>query len=173
MLLVFASVIALGINVIAQIVVCQMTRGKKIYLTILCGLAVGLVAVTTFTILATKHNREMEPYDDYAYLIFNVLCYVSLSYGYFQFVGLNVTSLRIRIAKELLAAGGRKPIEALLGEYNADEVIDVRLHRLIDSEQLALKDGRYFSGRKVFFLTIGKIVDTLRYIVLGKRPRVK
>lgn len=166
--LVFASVIALGINVIVQIIFCQVTRGERIYRTILAGLTVGLVAVLAFTMLALKDIKDLGPNDEWAYLVLNALCYVSLGYGYFQFISLNVNSLRIRVAKELLAAGGRKPIETLLGEYNADRVIETRLQRLTDSDQLVVKAGRYFSGKNSIFLTIGIALNAMRWFVLGK-----
>ena len=167
LVLVFVSVIALGIKIVIQIITCQITRGQKLYQTILAGFMAGIIAVCALTILSAR-EMGLSARDSYAYLILNALCYVCLAYGYFQSISLNVNSLRVRIAKEILAAGGQKPIESLTGEYNADQVIEARLERLTQSEQLTVRDGRYFSGKKSIFLTIGMVIDTMRWLILGK-----
>ena len=74
----------------------------------------------------------------------NLVAYLAFSFGYFNFINLNIASLRIRMLQELAEAGGEMPVEALTGLYNTEEVIALRIDRLASG-------GHLSSGRGVLF----------------------
>ncbi len=68
--------------------------------------------------------------------------YSGLGYAYFHLFNLGETGRRIRILREIHAAGalGREEIASI---YGTEGLMDVRLDRLVATGQLAVRDGRY------------------------------
>ena len=98
----------------------------------------------------------------------NLAAYLALAFGYFNFINLNIASLRIRMVQELAEAGGAMPVEALTGLYNTEAVISVRIDRLVSGGHLVERQGRFYSGQRKF-LVVGRIFDILRLVILGNR----
>ncbi|MFZ4482468.1 MAG: hypothetical protein ACOYOL_00640 [Chthoniobacterales bacterium] len=94
--------------------------------------------------------------------------YGCLAYGYANFVNLGQSSVRIRIYRELLAAG-QQGLSArfLRGEYDEAAMLKVRLSRLVAAGDLADHDGTYTLGRRRLW-HIGSCVFGLKKIVLGR-----
>ena len=98
----------------------------------------------------------------------NAMAYLALAFGYFNFVNLNIASLRIRMIQELAESGGRLPTAHLIGLYNTETVIALRIDRLTSGGHLVERDGRYYSGKRRF-LIVARIFDFLRWAILGQR----
>ena len=98
----------------------------------------------------------------------NLAAYLALAFGYFNFVNMNVASLRIRMLQELLACGGRMSKEQLLGCCGAREVAALRIARLVRGGHLLEEQGRFRSGKAARFLRLARIFDAARWIILGK-----
>jgi hypothetical protein len=106
---------------------------------------------------------------DFAALLgMNLVAYLAFSFGYFNFINLNIASLRIRMLQELAESGGEMPVEALTGLYNTEEVIALRIDRLAGGGHLIERQGRFYSGKRQF-LIVGRIFDFLRLVILGSR----
>ena len=58
--------------------------------------------------------------------------------------------------------------EQILSRYNAEEIIKARMIRLINNNQIILRDGRYHVDSPVM-LGISKIIVFMKSIILGKR----
>jgi hypothetical protein len=155
-----ASIIGLAANAIAQIVSAHLFRrtNQSIAFGALCGLmvTVGVLWLTTTLTAQTAPVWSMI-----------LLTYAALGFGYWAFLNLNLTSLRIRMIRELLHTdGGISRIE-LMGRYSPDEFLRRRLERLeSSSKQLSrLEDGRWRLKSRTL-LTVADIMGVARVIIM-------
>lgn len=93
---------------------------------------------------------------------------MALSYCYFVFINLGETARRIRILKEVLDAPEGLSLEEILRRYNANEIIERRLQRLLVNGQIIIRDDKYYIG-KPLMLWMAKIVVAFKFILLGKK----
>jgi len=101
-----------------------------------------------------------------ALLIEGLLClvYVLCVFGPYE------TSMRMRLVREI-ARGGQKGIslDELLGSYNDETIVNLRLQRLIGSGDIIEKDGRYRAGHKQnFFFIFDAIAGVLKKWIGGR-----
>jgi hypothetical protein len=100
------------------------------------------------------------------YGLLNLLTYLALAFGYFNFVNLTIASLRIRLLEEILDAGGELSAGRLRAAYNADSVSDLRLARLLRGGHLVERNGRLVIGRRRFMI-VARIFDFLHWLIIG------
>jgi hypothetical protein len=72
-----------------------------------------------------------------------------LAYGAWWFIALNLiqaleSSLRVRLLREVMAAGGRIPVARLEARYNDRSLLGLRLSRLRAAGAIAERGGRLF-----------------------------
>lgn len=104
------------------------------------------------------------------YFLFNIATFAILSFGYFNFVQMNLSSLRLRIANELIdKPEGVTPAD-LLARYGAHEIVEQRLARLSRGNQIEARDGRFYHRKSLVFL-IALAMDSTKRIVLRRRIR--
>jgi hypothetical protein len=95
-----------------------------------------------------------------ALVIQGLLClaYVLCVFGPYE------TSIRMRLVREV-AGGGPEGVslEKILGRYNVETMVNVRLQRLVGSGDIIEKDGLYRMGRvKNFFFAFDAIAGVLK-----------
>ncbi len=95
-----------------------------------------------------------------ALVIQGLLCfvYVLCIFGPYE------TSVRMRLIREI-AQSGREgvPRQELLGRYNAETIVNIRLQRLIGSGDIIEKDGLYqVSSKKNFFFIFDAIAGVIK-----------
>lgn len=100
--------------------------------------------------------------------IITLLTYAALGYCHFHFVNLGETARRIRLLRELVDAGGALSHDALLERYNAREIVEKRITRLINAGQVVHRAERYYIGNPAVVL-IARIMVALKVLLLGKR----
>jgi hypothetical protein len=105
--------------------------------------------------------------DRAGYFALHFLVYACFGFGVFNVVSASVSSLRVRILKEMLRLDPA-PIgaEALRGLYSARDILAFRLARLQASGHVVLRDGRYHLQRGGLTL-IGYCFTGLRRLLLG------
>lgn len=130
----------------------------------ICGFVI-VVMVTTWTLV----RGDFEAWDCTGYLVLDVMTYVALAFGYFNFVNLMVASLRIRILEELRIAGGCMSRASLTRQYDSQAVISARLDRLVRGGHIVERDGRFYRGR-IGFLLVARVFDRLRSVIIGPAP---
>lgn len=161
----FSPVIGLAINVLIQIAVARWTRTgllKSVY----TGFAAGLGAVLVGEgIVAAGSDVALR--EALALLAVNISTYGMLGYCYFHFINLGETARRIRLLRELHEAGGALDLESLLSRYNASQMVEIRLQRLLGTGQIVERDGRYFIG-KPLMLWISQAIVLTKRLILGK-----
>jgi hypothetical protein len=166
-LLVIAPVVGLGVYCVSHVLVSRAARKRGHYFPLFLGCLIGLAATIGGT-LAMLALMQAALGDGLALAVMNVVCYLALSFGYFNFINLNIASLRIRMLQELADSGGTMPMEKLSALYNTDAVIALRIDRLAAGGHLVERDGRYYTGKRAF-LVVGRIFDLLRLMILGSK----
>lgn len=94
--------------------------------------------------------------------------YLMLSFCYFNFINLNMTSIRIRLLRELLGAGEQGLLRTeVVGRYGAHHVLHVRLERLTQGGEVRHSGDAYvLAGSSVRVIAV--IFDILRWLVTGR-----
>jgi hypothetical protein len=169
MFLVLAPTLGLAADVLAHLMVTWSLRGSGVYFRLACGAAAGLAAGVAITLFASQQLGLAAP-DAIAYVLSNVVTFLILSFGYFNLVQMNLSSLRLRLANELVDATDGVPAERLFAMYDGRSIVDARLARLSRGGQIVLRDGRYHHRLSLVFL-IAVAMDTMKRIVFGRRIR--
>lgn len=169
---VLAPVLGLVIYAIAHLLLAWATAAAP-YRCLTVGFLCGLVTMLVTTAAA---GRTAVTSVDSAWLCaLNTLCYLALAFGYFNFINLAIASLRIRMLEELASCGGRLPIRHLEDSYGTEQMIGLRIDRLLRGGHVREDGGRLVSGR-VQFLAVARIFDALRNAILGssapRAPRI-
>lgn len=141
---VLLPIICLLINALVQILSFRMAVKKGLLNSIFFGFFAGFLSL-----LAIEFQYG------FASGITNMVTYALLGYCYFHFVGLSQTARRIRMLIELYQSGDGLSLDEILSRYNAEEIVEKRLNRLISNGQLISRDGRYFIGKPVVLFIAG------------------
>jgi len=155
-----ASVIGLGADVIAQCTFAHASRrtNQSIAFGVLCGLIVTIGVLWETTTL----TLEAAP----AWLMV-LLTYAALSFGFWAFLNLNLTSLRIRIIREMLHMEGGISRDDLMRRYSPEEFLRRRLERLEhSSKQLTRLESGRWGLRSRTLLSVAQIMGVARVIVM-------
>ena len=91
-----------------------------------------------------------------------------MGYCYFNYINLGETARRIRILREIYDSKEGLSMEEILKRYNAKEIIERRIKRLLKNRQIIYKDGKYYIGKPIM-LVIAKIIVIMKVILLGKK----
>ncbi len=163
----FCPIIALGINVIVQIVIFKLDKGRKLLRSVFTGFATGALsagAIESLIVLAAGAPvKNFIPA-----LVVDITTYSAMGYCYFHFINLGETARRIRLLRELNDAPEGLTEGEILSRYNAKEIIDVRLTRLLNNKQIILRDARYYVANPAM-LFISRALAFMKLIILGKR----
>jgi hypothetical protein len=165
--LALAPVIGLLVDIAAHLGATWILRLPKLYPRLLVGAAAGGVA-TVFVAAAAVRSLPVERSEAIAMVAFDAATFAILSFGYFNFVQLNISSLRVRIANEIFDSGSGLEPERLLSLYNARRVVDERLDRLVRGKQIVDRDGRFYHRKSLVFW-VAVAMDLCKRITLGQR----
>jgi hypothetical protein len=163
-----APLAGLALTVLAKIMVVHVSRGKvgaSIIIGILGGLAVTLAAIA---LGRAETSGATGGFID-AWLLGGAT-YLAFAFGFWAFLNLNITSMRIRILRQLLCAGGRMALSDMAVLYTGAERLRRRLERLERGGQIMCEGGRWrLRSRQV--LAIARCVEAWRSFVLPRRDR--
>jgi uncharacterized membrane protein YsdA (DUF1294 family) len=157
--LTLSPLLGLAANVFAQIVCAHVTRRTNLSIVVggVCGLA-----VTALCASAASLQSAGAWLPDVATAL---LTSFALAFGYWAFLTMNSTSLRIRMIRELYTGGPGISRSQLMARYSAEEFLQRRLERLeSSSKQLSCVDGRW-RLRSRTFLVVGLVFGALRAVV--------
>ena len=162
---VLSPVVATALNCLVYLV---LKRAFKLGLTasIFGGLGIGLAAITIFAV-STLYDFTAEPA---ALLLSQIGTYLGLAFCFWAFLNLNITSLRIRMIRQLLDAGGAMTMAGLMNTYSDSERLQRRLRRLQETGQIVLVEGKW-QIRSSPMLAIARCVDVLR-IIMGQNSDI-
>jgi hypothetical protein len=157
-----APVAGLALTVLTQIMAVHVSGGKvgaSIVIGILGGLAVTLAVIA---LGRAETPRASDGFVDNWLL--GVATYLALAFGFWAFLNLNITSMRIRILRELLRAGGSIALSDMAVFYTPAERLRRRLERLEKGGQIKREDGRWLLGSWQV-LAIARCVEALRSLL--------
>jgi hypothetical protein len=163
-----APLAGLALTVLAQIVVVHGSAGKvgaSIIVGIFCGLAGTLAAIAL--------GRAETPGAAGGFVdtwLLGAATYLALAFGFWAFLNLNITSMRIRILRQLLRAGGHMALSDMAVSYTPAERLRRRLERLEKGGQIMCEDGRW-RLRSWQVLAIARCVEAWRSFILPYRDR--
>ncbi len=163
-----APVTGLAINTSSQIFGVHILRLRLSY-SIIAGMLSGSLATVTILLgVYASHPNFLDLAD-----IFCVgsLTYLALAYGFWTFLNLNITSLRIRVVRALLRAGGIMTVDDVNKQYGPAERLTRRLERLRNGKQIR-QEGDRWQLNSPGVLAIARCIETLRLLVMpGPRGR--
>ena len=154
-----------AVNVLTQLLFYRVTGRGRLLRSVYVGFATGFVVATAASALTGRSG--MRPLDAAAVGLLNMATYAALGYGYFHFINLGETARRVRLLWEFADAGGALSDEEILRRYNADEIVRVRLGRLLRNGQIVERDGRYVIGRPTMLRMVRTLMLTKR-LLLGR-----
>jgi hypothetical protein len=161
-----APLAGLALTVSTQIVVVHLSRGKvgaSIIIATFCGLAATLAAIALGRAKSPGATGGVDTW------LLGGATYLALAFGFWTFLNLNITSLRIRMLRELLRAGGSIALSEMPMLYTGDERLRRRLKRLENGGQIMRRDGRW-RIKSWQVLAIARCVEALRSLVLPRGP---
>jgi hypothetical protein len=166
-LLTFAPIIGLGTNCLTYIL-CRKVFGLRTGYALVCGFLLGLAVMAAIVVANLPAATSVA---DLAGLWSTLgLTYIALAFGFWAFLNLNMTSLRIRILRELLHSEHGMARAELFERYSAEEFLRRRVARLERSGDLALIDGRCSLGsRKLLYVDL--CLKFLRDVILAGTAR--
>jgi hypothetical protein len=165
--IVLAPVLGLAVYCAAQILSARSGAWEGPYASLTLGFFLGFAAAMGVTGIAV-HEMGPRLADAVGLVATNIVTYLALAFGYFNFVNLTVASLRIRLLEEIQDAGGSVSEDRLLGLYDSSSVASIRLARLVRGGHLVERDARLFRG-KSRFLAVARIFDALRWFIIGRQ----
>jgi hypothetical protein len=163
-----APLLGLAANVLAHLAAANAARGKvgvSMMAGTACGLAITLAA--TYAGSAAAPGLRVDLFDTW---LLGIASYLALSFGFWAFLNLNLTSMRIRMLRETFRAGGSIPLAILLERYAPAERLRRRLERLAKGGQLVKLDGRW-RLRSRHLLVVAQCLRLMRVIVLPRHAR--
>ena len=157
----------LAFNVLCQILSLQLGKRIRLFQSIMLGFAAGFLLVCILELTLFFYSSA-DWLDFLAYWVCNMITYGCLGYGYFAYINLGESSLRIRIIDALLHAPDGLTEETLIKRFNDRELLAMRIRRLLDHGEIQMRDGKYVLGKSKL-VPIAKIVFLLKWLILGKR----
>jgi hypothetical protein len=154
--------------VLTQIAVVHVSRGK-----VGASIIIGIIGGLAVTIAAIAQGRAEAPGATDGFVdawLLGGATYLALAFGFWAFLNLNITSIRIRLLRQLLRAGGHMPLSDMAVFYTAAERLRRRLERLEKGGQIRCEDGRW-RLRSWQVLAIARCVETWRSFILSRRDR--
>jgi hypothetical protein len=163
-----APLAGLAFDALTQIVIAHLSKGK-VGASILAGMLSGLAL--TLAVIAVGHAGTPGATGHFVDTwLLGVATYLALAFGFWTFLNLNITSLRIRILRELLRAGGTIALSEMPMLYTGAERLRRRLKRLESGGQIMCEDGRW-RLRSWQVLALARCVEIWRSLILPRCDR--
>lgn len=160
----FAPVLGLAVNVLVQ---ASWTRlfhdqvGRSIIAGLSCGIAADVLGIACGPAVLLRSASTWAV---------TILTYLALAFGFWAFLNLNITSLRIRLLRELSHGHDHVSRAELLRRYSPEEVLHRRLERLRLGGQLRLEAGRWRISSRTL-LRLARSMALLRSVIHPICPR--
>ena len=163
-----APLAGLVFAMLIQIAAVHASRGK-----VGASIIIGIIGGLAVTIAAVALGRAEVPGATGGFVdtwLLGGATYLALAFGFWAFLNLNITSIRIRLLRQLLCAGGHMPLSDMAVLYTPAERLRRRLERLEKGGQIRREDGRW-RLRSWQVLAIARCVEAWRSFILSRRDR--
>jgi hypothetical protein len=158
--------LALGVTTLVQLLVARARPRRGLIQSFFAGFGAGLASL--LALCGWLALRQGTPwYEAAANTVVNVATFMALTFCFLSFLNLGNTSIRIRIFRELQQSGSGLSIEHLRSLYDYNQIMEIRLNRLLGSKEVIERDGRYFLVGHAL-RCIAWVTYATRRVVLGK-----
>lgn len=164
---IFIAVICLICNVLVQIITYRCFPKQGLLKSVFFGFGAGIL-VLFYWELRGYWAINIFSKEIIASTAVYLITYISLGYCYFHFINLGETARRIRILRELKDASGGLALNQVLARYNAQEIFENRISRLLKNGQIILVNDKYYIG-KPFLLYMARFLVFLKFILMRKK----
>lgn len=134
------------ITYLIHILLVKLARGKPPQLTAVLSGIIGNIPILFISLMLVERITG---------LIYSLIVYNSLAYVYFHIFNMSETARRIHLLVDLKRNGKLKK-EDILKRYSPEDIVDIRLSRLLSLRQLRLEDNLYKIDRS-FLLIAARI----------------
>lgn len=160
-------IFGLAINVLSQMISFRILPERGLLNSVFLGFFSGFFILFIFEFYIFLQQFALTK-ESAAILIVHLVTYMSLGYCYLHFINLGETARRIRILRELFDAPDGLSLDEILRRYNAQEIIERRLQRLLKNSQIIVKNDIYYIGKPIM-LWMARIVVAFKFILLDKK----
>ncbi len=164
---VFSPVVGLALNVLCQVCYCRYKTNASLLKSTFFGFLGGAVVMAAIEFLYSIQFLS-GIWQILPNTVLSLISYTALGYCYFHFINLGETARRIRLLRELKKSKGGLSMDEILRVYNAKEIIENRLGRLLRSSQVIEKNNKYCIGKPTMLL-MSKTILFLKLFILGKK----
>jgi hypothetical protein len=165
-----APLLGLLVNAVVQIAWFRGAGGRGLLRSVFAGFGCGLIAVGATELAWAVAERAW--WESLGNLAVSGLTYAALGYCYFHFINLGETARRIRILRELWDSQGGMTMDELLQKYDAGQILDARIGRMIRNRQIVERGGRYHIAKPTL-LCMARTLVTMKVVLLGRRGEVR
>jgi hypothetical protein len=154
---------AVAVTVVAHIATSRCFPRLGVYRAQFAGIAIGILVMAILTISTPLLGSELA-----GRALANAIIFICFCYVYFHFNNMGETARRIRLLRDLMAAGRPLTFNEIVARYGAREIIERRLGRLVASGQVHRIDGRYVvANRSIYFMAW--LVGMSHWMIFGYR----
>ncbi len=164
---IFSPLIGLVANVLFQVCYCRYKKTASLLKSTFFGFAGGMVIMLGIELSYAAQFMPAVP-QILSNISLGMVTYAALGYCYFHFINLGETARRIRLLRELQKSSNGLTLDNILRAYNAKEIIENRLSRLLKSGQIIEKNNKYYIGKPVMLL-MSKTIVFAKLFILGKK----
>lgn len=165
----FSPIISFFINVACNIYICRYYLSRLGLLkSIIIAFLIGFFILLTIEFYYLSNTAQACLDGAVSSFIANVIIYFSFGYCYFHFINLGETGRRIRILRELYESDRGLSEEEIMARYNAQEIFERRIKRLIASRQITFRGRRYYVNNSLLLLAF-RIIVAIKYILFAKK----
>jgi hypothetical protein len=166
--LAMVPILGLAVDIVTQFILCRV-RGsgghlRNQFISFGAGLASAAAALLLFLSRADAGWPDLV-----GYFTLYIVTYSFLGFCFFNVINLNVSSLRIRIIREIY---GQRPLAVpsavIKAKYSVSDMLDARLLRLESGGQLRRVSGRYYLRRGAV-VHIAHFFSSLRSLLFGDK----
>lgn len=143
-------------NVVVHVIVCRAAPSKGLFRALLAGFVAG----GGILVIASIALREPSFWTHLA----NATIYACFSYVYFHWNNMGETARRVRLLLELRGAPDGLTRREILERYGHREVVDRRVARLLESQQIEVFESAYRVGNPSV-LMMARVVALLKWML--------
>ena len=150
---------------LVQIVSVHLT--ERVVFSIILGLILGFIFEIVIFISLYFNGSLFNIID---YFLISIFTYIALSFCFWAFLNLNLTSLRIRLISELVGKPDGVPSSMLSEIYTTQEMLDRRMARLERSGAIININGKWtLNSRKLLLFVY--ISTFLRHLIIVAKSK--
>jgi hypothetical protein len=161
-------VLGLAADIVAQLILCRVRSSGGHLRNQFISFGAGLASAAA-TLLFFLSRADVGWPDLIGYFTLYLMTYAFLGFCFLNVINLNVSSLRIRIIREIYR---QRPLAvqdaAITAKYRVSDMLDARLLRLESGGQLHQVSGRYYLRRGAV-VHIAHFFASLRGLLFGDK----